>query len=140
MSKSGLSIAATAFTPGPININTNLSKSGSAPFSGSPGYSDNPEDQPWKGKPPSFFLMKKLKKTEIKQYDPYNPDNFVMSDEQRRFIQKYYPEKEQSPYQLMKQLNKQSLHYNRGSPREPNLKWSPHLVATLSPSSQGLRG
>ena len=41
----------------------------------------SPEEMPWKGKPPSFFLMKKMKKNEVKDYDPNNPDNFIMSDE-----------------------------------------------------------
>ena len=73
---------------------------------------------PWKGKPPSFFLMRKSNSI---LNDNKNPKNFHLTEEQWKFIYKYYPENGDSPYQLMVNLNKQALLYERAPERKVNV-------------------
>jgi hypothetical protein len=80
----GLTLASTEFKPTNVNLNINTTYlnnglNNSLNLSGGSG-EISPEHQNWKGKPPSFFLMKKLKKNEIKDYDPHNPDHFLLND------------------------------------------------------------
>lgn len=56
------------------------------------------EANPWKGRPSSFFVMKKL---DGPVQDPQNPENYELNQEQWSFMYMYYPEYCGAPYDMM---------------------------------------